>query len=69
LKRTDPDVGEINCMIARQTVDFPQPDSPTSTDRFPVTHHQADAVDGLDLRDFPVDEHTGLDREVFRPGR
>ena len=27
--RTDPDVGVVSCRIARQRVDFPQPDSPT----------------------------------------
>ncbi len=59
-----PLVGSTSLMIVRESVVFPQPDSPTRPSVSPAFERQVDAVDRVDVTDRAL-EQAGADREVL----
>ena len=45
---TEPEVAGMSCMMVRERVDLPQPDSPTRPRISPSSMLRVDAVDGFD---------------------
>ena len=64
LKMILPLVGSVSLMSVRDSVVFPQPDSPTRPSVSPALHREVDAVHRVDLADGAL-EKSGLDREVL----
>ena len=62
-KRIVPPVGFSSRMSVRDSVVFPQPDSPTSPSVSPLAQRERHVVDGVDVADRAVDEQALLDRE------
>ena len=67
-KRIDPEVGSISFSAARQSVDLPQPDSPTSPSVSPRRTEKVTSSSALHLADLAVEDHAPLDREVLDAG-
>ena len=63
--RTEPDVGVVSCRIARHSVDFPQPDSPTRPSVSPSSRVRLTPSTARTRADLAVDQDARLDREVL----